>query len=113
MAGKMITIETESETLLDIDPFLAIRILRGAINDFLGYKEHQQEYQLSRLWLFEDETEGEQDEEFISFYEVCNLLEVNIEKLRIAINMCLDNGKKRLFERELSVLIHQCSNMEL
>jgi hypothetical protein len=103
----------EVPIVLEVDPAMASNLLLGAINDYLGYRSHKQEHQCSKLWLFtdgDDDGDDGDDPEFISFDNVCELLDLSADRLRMNINIFQDKGKKRLFDTEMEKLIQGCRN---
>ena len=100
-------IEEERSAIIDVDESLAGTMLLNAINDYLCYPEGSQINDNSRWWLFIEMPDGENSSD-ISFHNICEILGINIERIRIIINVCLDKGKNRLRAGELDLLLDSC-----
>jgi hypothetical protein len=89
-------------------------ILKSAINDYLGYEPKRVEYRCAFEWLFSDFDENESDKVenaangFVSLFMVCDLLELNYEKLRVLIKCYEDKGKTRLVESQFREMFRGC-----
>ena len=106
--------EFEKDTWIEIDEDLSKRILKCAVNDFLGYRSDREICRTASQWLFTDSDDDEvvrQDDDdagFVSLFTVCDMLELDHEKLRIYVNCKLDQGKKRLVFGEFEHLLQAC-----
>lgn len=98
--------EQEQIATVDLNSKLARMLLQDAINDILIYPSGTSPYLCARLWLFEECEEEEN--EFVSLDMVCHILELDINKIRIRTNICLDRKKRRLLNSEMDKFVDEC-----
>jgi len=111
----MTMIEEETHpAVVELDGHLSKRILKSAVNDYLAYTPGRENRDLSEAWLFTDFEESETDrmihsqEGFVSLFTVCELLDVDHEKLRMMIKCKEDQGKRRMLFKEFDVMLYSC-----
>jgi len=106
--------EMENDVLMEVDEDLGKRILKSVINDYLAWPPGKENHDSARLWLFTDFEETEEDraendkEGFVSLFTVCELLDIDPEKLRVSVKCKEDKGNKRVLFNEFDVLLHSC-----
>ena len=106
--------EIENDVVMEIDESLGKRILKSVINDYLAWPPGNEHHNNARLWLFTDFEETEEDrtendkEGFVSLFTVCELLDIDHEKLRVSVKCKEDKGNKRVLFNEFDVLLHSC-----
>lgn len=84
---------------------LAERMLHLSVSDYLIYGRDRDEFISACRWLFEEEKE----DDFASFKKVCNVLEVNPEKIQFLVNCFKDRGKKFLKQFEFNQMLDICT----
>ena len=106
--------EIENDVFVEIDESLGKRILKSVINDYLAWPPGHENHDNASLWLFTDFEETEEDRKdndkqgFISLFTICELLDIDSEKVRISIKCKEDKGNKRVLFDEFDVLLHSC-----
>ena len=112
--GMAIKREVENDVFVEIDESLGKRILKSVINDYLAWPSGNENHGNASLWLFTDFDETEEDREdndnqgFVSLFTVCELLDIDPEKLRVSVKCKEDKGNKRVLFNEFDVLLHSC-----
>lgn len=80
---------------------LARRVLESAVNDYLAYDAGERIYDDSQRWLFSDFEETEDDRAvdaangFVSLFTICEMLDVDHEKLRVFVRCKRDRFEGR------------------
>ena len=78
---------------MDIDlesvGMLMEQLLRGALNDYLGYREASEHHLNAREWLYGED--GAWD--VMSFNSVCGVLGLDRDRVRFNLNALADQGK--------------------
>jgi len=88
-------------------------LVRSAVNDYLTYSSNNKLFVNAKLWLFDSEDYEEGNSNFVSCLLACNILDVDVDRLRFVLNHIKDsrskgNGKWISKDEEFEDLLQTC-----